>query len=271
MTFKKNLFFLLAIFSIIVGIALIYISIKPIPYFYYIYVRIISSVTFIGMAMYIYQKYGFSGDKLFSNMVIVVSILLSAVFIFYRGSRFEWIQIDRFGGLVLLIPVYFILHSLYFFIKNNVDKIFEAFFRLITIGFVIFLLTTIYRCARDNNQSKPPQISIEDRIMDLDWENYSSTKGIIFANDKTYEIFDLTDLDNKKNTIEIGVWELDSKTNSLNLISDGKQKHLQYSEQLDFAFLGENPIENSTLNSVWISTLKTNDENEHQEQEEQPS
>lgn len=271
---QKLLTAIIAATSIVVGVALFYISKHAIPYIYFTYIRVISATAFIGLAMFYYKRVGFSRDKWISNILILLCILFAGVFMFYKGRKIEWIQIDRMGGLLLFTPIFLLGKDVFGSINNKIDfeKLKSTIKSLIPIVVISFIIISIVIYSRKDNQTTFSSLNAENQIIELSpWENYSGTLWLNINKDKTFDIEEVKSTGDNYNVISKGFWEFDENLKTISLILNGKILHLQYSPHSTNAYLGSTPIENSILSTLWISPIIDTIDNNGVQEPEAPS
>lgn len=243
--------------------ALMYVSAEQLPFFYYQYVRIGAAFSLAVSAFFFYRRLTLSFYRRLATILIIIGISLAGVFLFHKGTREDWVVIDRLTAGFLLTPVLAMGYE--HFEQSGMIVDFEKIKTRAKdglsslFGFLIWaaIIGGVYWLNHKNGDSEYESfiaMSAQKQIIDLSpWSDYTGRRWLYLNKNGRYKIEIGKLSDDSMKTAADGNWKFDSVTNTLILSSAASEARFGYMLQSEQAFLGGNPVENTPLRTVWFS------------------
>ena len=257
----------LAAVSVLAAVALVYVSLEHLPHRYYLYVRNGSAVSLAACSLFFFRRVASDSHRRAAIVLAIASAGLAAVFLFHKGPRAEWIDIDRGTAAFLLAPMLSLFYERFnrsgkamnFENVRNKVKELELLPRALIILFWAAVIGGIYWFNTrdgDSEYDRFVEMGAQKQIVELPlWSDYTGRRWLSLNENGTYKIETGKLSDDSMKTVTIGDWRFDPATNILTLSSAGSEERLGYMLQSEQAFLGGDPVEGTPLGKVWFSIV----------------
>lgn len=247
----------IALFSVVAAGFLVAASLERWSWREYQTLRIwVSIVLVCGIFFFLKRRRGIAALAIFN-------LILIGVFTTYKGSRSDWVVMDRVSAVILLAP-FFVIACDYISPKRLLS-IYESIKELgkVIVGWsivgLVFWAVYLYDGSESGGRNKFVSENALEQIVDLSpWEDYTGKRWLFL--EKKGSVFKIQEGnfwgDSPLKTVMQGTWVFDSATNSITLTSSDITQQFAYvlNENADQAFLGVSPVEMTPLKYAWHAT-----------------
>lgn len=254
MTREKFVDVVTILFSLVIAGFLVAASFERWPWKDYQTLRIAASVALVcGVFFFVKRQRAIA-------LLALANVVLVGVFVAYKGSRPDWIFIDRIAAGLMVVPL---LITAYEFIRPDrrrevLKKIGEiaasllglVFWVLVIWGVVHFLPAEWFKSGGGFYAE-----SVRSQVIEMSpWEDYTGTRWLTFEDEGNR--FKIEEGDK---TVTQGTWTFDATTNSVTLTSPDVTQTYMYKLNSLQAYLGGDPVDQTPIKDAWYGIPPSSD------------